>query len=364
MKILYIAPLPPPINGQSLVSEVFLEELSKKYEVKVVNTSKILTSEKFYLFKRIGEVIKLISKIWRLRKGNSHIYVTISESFAGNIKDIITYLCLINHLSKIIIHVHGGSLKKELWSKHPILFYINRIFIKRFEAIIISGLAHINIFENLIDLNKIHIIPNFAPNQLFILEEEFDEKFKNIFPLRILYISGLRERKGYLDLFNSFNLLPDELKNQIRIDFAGAFISDLEKTSFLNKISGIEQIQYHGIIDNTKKTEFFINAHIFCLPTNYFEGQPISIIEAYASGCVVITTNLGGTKDIFIDNLNGYQIESNNPTSISSQIESCISLPEKLKNIASFNRKLALEKFRSETFTSTMIALFEKLSTK
>ena len=51
-------------------------------------------------------------------------------------------------------------------------------------------------------------------------------------------------------------------------------------------------------------------AHVFCLPTTYpYEGQPISILEAYAAGAIVITTDIGGIPDIFVDKKNGFLIE-------------------------------------------------------
>jgi glycosyltransferase involved in cell wall biosynthesis len=63
---------------------------------------------------------------------------------------------------------------------------------------------------------------------------------------------------------------------------------------------------YHGdssaciIVDGPGKKNLFSEAHIFCLPTYYpYEGQPIAILEAFASGCVVITTNHSGISDFF-----------------------------------------------------------------
>ena len=67
-----------------------------------------------------------------------------------------------------------------------------------------------------------------------------------------------------------------------------------------------------------KKRRLFAEAHVFCLPTyySYYEGQPISILEAYASGCVVITTDHGGICDIFKDKINGFRVEKRSCLSI------------------------------------------------
>ena len=361
MNVLFIAPLPPPIHGQSYASKILLEEFRKKYDVRIINISKESSNSNLSRVKRYFEVINILLKVWKYRKKNHAIYITISESLAGNIKDLFTYFIFVGNLSKIIIHLHGGSIKKELWDKRPLLYRINKMFIRKFGGVIISGLTHQEIFIDKIDINKIHVIPNFSPDRMFIAEKELNQKFLKFNPLKILYISGLRDKKGYLDLCESFFLLPEEIKHQVKIDFVGAFESKGEKEKFLNKIAGNEQIQYHGIVDEANKEELSFKSHVFCLPTKYFEGQPISILEAYASGCVVLTTGLGGIKDIFVDNINGFQIQPGNSKSISSKIEYCITAPEKLKIIASRNRKIAFEKYRRRTYASSIIRTLETI---
>lgn len=54
------------------------------------------------------------------------------------------------------------------------------------------------------------------------------------------------------------------------------------------------------------KLDLFVESHVFVLPTYYlFEGQPIGIIEAYAAGCVVVTTRHSNICDIFSGSING-----------------------------------------------------------
>ncbi|MES2800729.1 MAG: glycosyltransferase [Bacteroidota bacterium] len=50
---------------------------------------------------------------------------------------------------------------------------------------------------------------------------------------------------------------------------------------------------------------------IICL-TSKNEGTPVSLIEAQASGVPIITTDVGGVKDIVLDGETGYIVEKNN----------------------------------------------------
>ena len=91
MRILFIAPLPPPIGGQSLVSQVFLDELVKKNQFDVINMVKPEFKDGILSFSRIVKVFGMLINVYRKKKNVDKIYLTISESVAGNIKDLIIY---------------------------------------------------------------------------------------------------------------------------------------------------------------------------------------------------------------------------------------------------------------------------------
>ena len=51
-------------------------------------------------------------------------------------------------------------------------------------------------------------------------------------------------------------------------------------------------------------------AEIYCLPTEYPEGSPTSVLEAAAAGCYVITTNRGGSGELILDKSYGTILEN------------------------------------------------------
>jgi glycosyltransferase involved in cell wall biosynthesis len=360
MRILLIAPLPPPISGHSLASEVLLDDLSKSHNVEVVNLSWDCSTNGRAVSNRVFEVAKILTHVWRKRKDPGVIYFTISESLLGNVKDLLIYLVCWKSLSKMYIHLHGGSIKRLLFDRHTLLSYLNKTFIQRLAGVIISGEAHLPIFNQIIPQKKIHIVPNFASNDLFVSEEQIIEKFSKDQPLRILYLSGLERKKGYTELADAYLKLDGKLKGSIQIDFAGRFYdSEADKKVFLEKINGAGQIHYHGVIDNSQKRKFFLDAHIFCLPTTHLEGQPISILEAYASGCVVLTTCPPGILDVFTAGVNGFGIRNGSADSIKMALEKVFENPKGLLKIAINNRRTAGEKYRTTSFNARLRAIIE-----
>ena len=151
---------------------------------------------------------------------------------------------------------------------------------------------------------------------------------------------------------------------RIEVDFAGQFENISHKASFTNKLKNNKNVKYHGVVSGIEKKNLLNNAHIFCLPSYYYipEGQPVSILEAYASGCVVLTTNHGGIKDIFQTEVNGFEIEKRSSDSIMKILESIIINQSPLLDIALANRKLAENNFTKEVFSLSIAKLFDRIT--
>ncbi|EMG00589.1 hypothetical protein LEP1GSC123_1326 [Leptospira borgpetersenii str. 200701203] len=154
MKVLYIAPLPPPINGHSLVSKEFYDSIVSEHNVEVINLRKQSLKEGVDSIQRVVEILKVLVRTFFKKSKTDAVYFTISESFAGNLKDVLIYMICFNLLSKMYIHLHGGSLKRLLFDRYPWVFRLNRFFIKRVGGVILSGDSHLEIFRDYVDRKK------------------------------------------------------------------------------------------------------------------------------------------------------------------------------------------------------------------
>lgn len=360
MKIVYIAPLPPPLAGHSLAAKVLHDHLQLSHEVAAVDFNKESFVEGISGFKRVFEVIGILREIARKKKNADVIYLTISESFAGNVKDIFTYMICRKKLNRMYIHLHGGSIKRLLWDKYPLLHKINRFFIKKMAGVIISGQSHKEVFADMINQSRIYSIPNFALDELFATDEQINQKFADREPLRILYMSNMIDKKGYNELASAYIALPPAIQSQIKLDFAGRFELETQMSEFLEKIAGFPNMQYHGMVSHQVKRDLFIQAHAFCLPTSFFEGQPISILEAYASGCVVVTTGQSGILDVFTDKLNGFQLQNGKADAIRNTLEDLVKSVDQLRSTGLVNAEIARKKYRTEIYNSELAKVLEQ----
>lgn len=362
MKILFIAPIPPPIDGQSKASKVLLERLlQEKHHVNIVNLSKRHLKNGYASFSRVLDILKILVKIWQKRNDNEIIYLSLGESFLGNFRDLLIYIICFKDRQNMFVHMLGGAGMKKILSGNGFLKNLNHYFISRLGGVIVEGPLNFEVFSKVIDKNRIHIVPNFAEDFLFINYDELHAKFQNVSDIQILFLSNLIPGKGYNELVEAYISLEENSKKQVNIVFVGGFESNESEYEFLSKIKEYPRLKYIGkFIDGEKKRQLYLKSHVFCLPTYYpFEGQPISILEAYATGCVVITSDHSGIPFVFSNKKNGFLVQKKSIQSIKEAIEEVLINRDKLEQIAIVNKNEAFEKYRTSIYQDSILKIFK-----
>ena len=363
MTVLFIGPLPDPITGHSLACKVFLEELQKFEEVEVINVSKRGYRQGVDSLRRVYEVLSYLWQAWWKKRAADILYLTTSESVAGNLKDLLLFCVCFRQLGSMAIHLHGGAGMRELLHPRNVLLRgINAFFLRRLGAVIVLGERQVDIFSGLVSRDRIHVVPNFAEDEIFVEPEHVHAKFTRTIPLRILFLSNLLPGKGHEELLEAYRLVDETTRARLEIDFAGAFQSAKEEEAFRRGIEPFSNVRFHGVVRGQKKVELFQRAHVFCLPTYYpYEGQPISILEAYAAGCAVITTDHSGIFDIFRDGHNGYAVQKRSGSAIRSAIGRCLADFAALEQMALANLQYALENHRTGRYNQRLLAVLQGL---
>ena len=361
--VLFIGPLPEPITGQSLACQVFYEELQVRHRVALINLSKAEFRQGVSSSSRVLEVLGILRDVVRKRRDADVIYLTVSESFAGNLKDVLIYFLSVGKLRRTIIHLHGGAGMTEIMRrKWPLLRALNAAFLKRLGAVIVLGERHTHIYDGVVPRNRVHIVPNFAQDELFANRDQVDHKFRQG-PWKLLFLSNLLPGKGHDELLAAFLGLPKQTRDVLQLDFAGGFESDDQKAAFVRRIDGAANIRYHGTVRGERKKELFHSSHLFCLPTYYpYEGQPISILEAYASGCAVITTNHSGIPDVFRDGVNGFEVAKQSVADLQRVIATAVAQPALLHRMATTNLHTAEGKYRTAGYRTALMTIIDSVA--
>jgi glycosyltransferase involved in cell wall biosynthesis len=351
MRMLFIGPLPEPVTGQSLACRVLLDGLPPWYQVDLVDLSKKEFVQGVSSWSRVVEVLRILGAVWRSRSHADAIYFTVSQSLAGNAKDLVIYALCRSRLDRMVIHLHGGAGMRRILQGSGLQRWLNTVFLRQLGAAIVLGESQRAIYRGAVPDEKIHVVPNFAEDAMFTTVDRIEAKYDRVNPFRILFLSNLLPGKGHDELVDAFLGLDADLKATIRLDLAGAFESVRQHEALLARISADDRIQYHGPVAGERKRDLFHNAHLFCLPTYYpYEGQPISLLEAYASGCAVVTTGHSGIPDVFRDRVNGLQVAPRSVPDLRRALEQAVRDCQGLRQIARLNWATASTTYRAAEY--------------
>jgi glycosyltransferase involved in cell wall biosynthesis len=266
-------------------------------------------------------------------------------------------------LSKTILHLHGGAgMKKILNKKNTIFFSINYYFLKKINKVIVLSESLKSIYKDILPEKNLAIVENFSEDLFFSNLDSIEKKFTNNDKLKCLFLSNLLPGKGINELLDAYKLLDSDLQSNIILNIAGA----TEDKKITEKILEMEYLfpnfKYHNVVQGLTKKNLLEETHLFILPTYYeYEGQPISILEAYASGSAVATTNHSGIPDIFTGGENGYLIIGKSHESILQLFHLAYNDLHNgsLIRYAFYNYNIASRKYRMKDYVNRFFNLFK-----
>lgn len=166
---------------------------------------------------------------------------------------------------------------------------------------------------------------------------------------RILYVGRLVEKKGAAYLIDAFVKVkadvPDaELVIVGKGPLENAYKSQVERL-------GLSGVHFLGAISNQEVKQQIDSAKIFCLPSvvaanGDAEGLPISILEAQASGVLVVTSSAGGLGDNIIDGKTCYVFQEKNSEELAQIIVNALRNTEAQQDIVDQQLKVICDRFK------------------
>jgi glycosyltransferase involved in cell wall biosynthesis len=120
-------------------------------------------------------------------------------------------------------------------------------------------------------------------------------------PIQIVYAGKLSYAKGLKSLIRVCSKLSSEFDLELKLVGGGSgeeaeYIKELAMTADCS-------IEMPGVVSQVKLGKIFRKSDIFCL-ASFSEGLPLVLIEALASGLLVVTTDLEGVKSWLGDQIN------------------------------------------------------------
>jgi len=297
---------------------------------------KYLRSIKVF-YKAIPEALKL-RKIIKDEKINLiHLNHNLNGDRAGIIAGILTRI-------KIISHYRG------LYKPIPIDLFLAKFIDK---IICISDFTKDEYISTGIDENKCITIHNGVDTSIFKPSSKLSSD------TIVGCIGRLEYWKGQHVLIKA---IPEVLKvfPSIKFQFIGDGNNKDNLILLVKELKVEHAVEFVGSVNNIEKyiKEFSLAVH------TSIEPEPFGrvIIEAMAMGKVVISTNIGGPKEIISNGINGYLIPPNRPNTLSLKIIEILQSIQLNKKISQEANKAVKARFEAKLITQKIERLYRQIT--
>jgi glycosyltransferase involved in cell wall biosynthesis len=335
--VFFIGPLPPPVNGFSVISQCMLSVISARFRVKAFNqapSSSTGVIGRLADFLRFGVQIVRFGVLLALKRG-SVVYLALSggQRQAGDFL-FLSIACFLR--KQVFIHHHSfGYLNKpnsltrlllehEPMSCHIVLCDYMREQLTRAYAI---------------EEKRVLTVSNAAFVESVVLPSGLSPRGPGI---RIGFLSNVTPEKGiaeFLDVVKACNLEGLDCRAIV----AGPLDDEYRKVFFL-AISGMQMVNYWGAIYGQRKAEFFRCIDVLVFPSRYAnEAEPVTILEAAAAGVMVVASDRGCINEM-LENIGG--------NVISRRENFCESAVDLIRRITSTDNLAEMRMERASRFTA------------
>lgn len=254
-----------------------------------------------------------------------------------------------------VVHIHTGRLRKLY--EEGVLRWGLRILLGQCTAVVVlSGEWHRYLKEKAIG-TPIHIVRNgmFPPKS--------DLSFVKDNPRRVdvVVMGRLGERKGSYILVPAFASLASDFP-EAHLTMAGD--GDVEPIRALAKSLGMaERITIPGWLEEDAGERIFRTCDIYVLPA-YFEGMPVSILEAMAYGKPIVSTPVGGIPELVEDGRNGYLVPPGDSAALAARLRTLLADPSLRQRMGGESLLMLGERFNIHRIVEQLVVLYQEILAK
>jgi len=184
-------------------------------------------------------------------------------------------------------------------------------------------------------------------------------RFRERRPLRQIFLSNrnLESHYGVDRVLRAFAIIQHSLP-EARLTVAGDG-SQRRALEHLARELNLRQVEFTGQIDQDKVFAQYDAADIY-LNGSEIDNQPLSLLEAFACGLPVITTNAGGIPDIVTHEQTGLMVECGDYEAMASEALRLLNDAALAKQIAS-EARADCQKYSWEAVRGQWLEMYEEL---
>lgn len=180
-------------------------------------------------------------------------------------------------------------------------------------------------------------------------------------PPTLLFIGQLTPRKGYDLLVRALPQVVERYPTAIVQIVSGLNTADREAMEAMAGEAGVaERIEFLGRVDDARLVELFRDADMYVTPTRY-EGFGLTLLEAMAAGCPVVSTAIPVVDEIIEHGQNGWLTPYDDPDGLAQGILRLLDDPALRRRLATAGARTVKEQFDGSKIVRQFEQVYEQV---
>lgn len=178
--------------------------------------------------------------------------------------------------------------------------------------------------ESGIPLDRIAVKPNFIHHQTVKAKYDPNDRY-------LLFVGRISAEKGVRNLLQAWSQLED--RGGLRL----VIIGDGPQKAELAAAYSQEDIQFLGKQDGDTVLDCMSRAMYVMVPSIWYEGFPMTIVESYSVGTPVLCSRIGALEEVVEDGVTGFHFQHDDLENIKTVIRRAVAY----ENYAAMRQKVA-----------------------
>lgn len=174
----------------------------------------------------------------------------------------------------------------------------------------------------------------------------------------VLFMGYVGDRKGIFDLVAVW---PEVLRALPRALLRVGGNGEVDRLKAeVERLNLSDSVEVMGWVSGEARMAAYASADVYCLPS-YAEGQPISVLEAMASGLPVVSTDVDGIPDSIIEGQTGYMVKPGDRPALGEALVRLLRDPWLRDAFGGAGRARVLDTFDAEVVSAQLRRIWEEL---
>jgi glycosyltransferase involved in cell wall biosynthesis len=336
MRILYICNYKEGVGGISGQVKLLAEHLT------LLSFSTQIFSVRGNFITRIWSLPRLLKKALKFDILHAHA----CSGWGGFFPAVSTFIVAKLTGKKIVVTYHGGAAEDFL-SKYPnIVCYI----LRRVDTVVVlSGFLEKT-------FSKYNISTITIPNFIVYNQGEPSSHRGEILP-KFISIRSLRGIYNIQCILRAFSQVQN-IYNQASLVILGDGPDENSLKTLANQLQ-LSNVSFIGRVKN-EEIASYLNESSIMLSSPVVDNMPVSILEGFKAGVVVISSDVGGVPYMINDGENGILFESNNHNMLAKKMIWLLNDNHKAQAII-VQAKVDLERYTWKSIRNQILALYSIL---